>query len=177
MLWSLVLFLLQVQAPGRLELHLTSGGKPAAARVYLVDASGHSLRIPGAVSYARREEVNSYVDGSASLPLPLGRYHVRAEKGMEYRKGEQDVEIRAGQTARVMLDIPRVLDMNSRGWYSGDLHTHRSPDEMPLLVRAEDLNVAPVITRHVGGPNRRTDFHDDPLEEITMRMHVLKVTA
>lgn len=28
---------------------------------------------------------------------------------------------------------------------------------MPLIVRAEDLNVAPLIMRHVGGPNRRGD--------------------
>lgn len=81
MLWPLVVFLLQAQ-----ELRLTSEGKPTAARVYIVDSSGHALRIPGAVSYSRREEVHSYVDGSASVSLPPGRYLVRAEKGMAYGK-------------------------------------------------------------------------------------------
>ena len=52
---------------------------------------------------------------------------------------------------RVDLEIPRFYDMNAAGWYSGDLHIHRDPAEMPLLMRAEDLNIAPAILRHVGG--------------------------
>src|SRR5437899_8474023 len=40
--------------------------------------------------------------------------------------------------------------MNAKGWYCGDLHIHRNPEEMPLLASAEELNIAPVITRHVG---------------------------
>jgi TolB protein len=152
--WTLLFLLLQAQSPGTLELRVTSEGKATAARVYLIDSSGHGQRIPGAVSYTRREEMNSTIDGSASVTLLPGRYRVRAEKGMEYRKAGQDVEIRPGETASITLDIPRFSDLNQQGWYSGDLHNHRSPDEMPLLARAEDLNVAPVITRHVGGRGR-----------------------
>ena len=44
--------------------------------------------------------MNSYLDGNASLPLPAGRYHIRAEKGMEYRKATEDVEIHAGEAAK-----------------------------------------------------------------------------
>ena len=36
--------------------------------------------------------------------------------------------------------------MNERGWYSGDLHNHRKPNEMPQLLLAEDLNLAPTLT-------------------------------
>ena len=154
MRWALLLLLFQAQKPGTLEVSVTSGGQPTAARVYIVDSGGHAYRIPGAVSYARRDEVNSTIDGVASLQVPPGKYHVRAEKGMEYRKAEQDIEITVGQEDQVTLDIARFTDMNKRGWYSGDLHNHRSPDEMPLLARAEDLNVSPLITRHLGGPNR-----------------------
>src|SRR5207237_6784022 len=63
---------------------------------------------------------------------------------------EKTVDLPGGDGSPVMLDVPLFCDMNKQGWYSGDLHTHRSPDEMPLLARAEELNVAPVITRHVG---------------------------
>jgi TolB protein len=150
--WPMLFLLLQAQ--GALELRVTSEGKPAAARVYIIDSEGHGHRIPGAVVYARREELNSTIDGSASVTLPPGKYHVRAEKGMEYRKAEQDVEVRPGETAKVSLEVARFCEMNKRGWYSGDLHNHRSPEEMALIARAEDLNVSPVITRHVGGPNR-----------------------
>lgn len=152
--WALLFFLLQLGTVGTLELRVTSEGKPTAARVYVIDSHGRGHSIPGAVNYARRGETNSTIDSTASMMLPPGRYRVRAEKGMEYRKAEQEIEVRPGDTAKVALDIPRFSNMNERGWYSGDLHNHRSPDDMPLIARAEDLNVSPVITRHVGGANR-----------------------
>ena len=49
--WALLFLFLQ--APGTLELQVTSEGKPTAARVYLVDAEGHGHRIPGAVVYSQ----------------------------------------------------------------------------------------------------------------------------
>ena len=38
--------------------------------------------------------------------------------------------------------------MQSRGWYSADLHVHRPPDVMAETLLAEDLNVVPVISTH-----------------------------
>ena len=32
--------------------------------------------------------------------------------------------------------------MVERGWYSGDTHTHRTLEELPNVMLAEDLNVA-----------------------------------
>src|SRR5262249_7699504 len=52
------------------------------------------------------------------------------------------------------LDVQRFYDMSQRGWFSGDLHIHRAPDDMPLILRAEDLNIGPTITRHLGAPGR-----------------------
>lgn len=133
-----------------LNLRITAGGVPGVARVYITGQDGKPFQIPGAISYTRRGEAHSIVDRNAVVSLPPGRYVVRAEKGAEFRSAEKSVDLTGGGTARVDLDVPRFCDMNARGWYSGDLHIHRSPDEMPLLARAEDLNVAPVITRHVG---------------------------
>ena len=49
--------------------------------------------------------------------------------------------------------MKRFVDMRKEGWYSGDLHIHRPPKDIPLLMQAEDLDIAPVITwwneRHV----------------------------
>jgi hypothetical protein len=39
--------------------------------------------------------------------------------------------------------------MNARGWYSGDLHNHRDWREMPDLLLAEDLNLAPTFTQWI----------------------------
>ena len=40
----------------------------------------------------------------------------------------------------------RLIDLAARGWYSGETHVHRPPEDMPLLLRSEDLHVAPVLT-------------------------------
>jgi hypothetical protein len=133
-----------------LHVHVTSGGRPAVARVYISDAAGKPYRIPDTVGYTRRGETHSIVDREAAIALAPGRYKVRAEKGCEFQPIEKTVEVGTAD-ARVDLDVPRFRDMNAAGWYSGDLHIHRDPAEMPLLVAAEGLNVAPTITRHVGG--------------------------
>jgi hypothetical protein len=36
--------------------------------------------------------------------------------------------------------------MARRGWWSGDLHVHRSPEDIPLLLQAADLHFSPTIT-------------------------------
>jgi hypothetical protein len=133
-----------------LNLHVTTGGHPTVARVYISDAAGKMWRIPDTVGFERRNETHSIVDREATISLPPGTYTVRAEKGHEYRGAEKSIKILA-VPSRVDLEIPRFFDMNRAGWYSGDLHIHRDPAEMPLLMRAEDLNIAPAILRHVGG--------------------------
>ena len=60
--------------------------------------------------------------------LPPGRYTVRVEKGAEFRAVEKIVDLSG--IARIELDAPRFCDMNAKGWYCGDLHIHRSPEEV-----------------------------------------------
>ncbi|MCL5744296.1 MAG: CehA/McbA family metallohydrolase [Acidobacteria bacterium] len=146
-----------------LEIAVTAGGKPTAARVYITGAGGKAYVIPGAITYTRRSESHSIVDGSATLSLPPGHYTVCAEKGAEFERAMQPAELREGKRARVALEIRRFHDMNAHGWYAGDLHVHREPGEMPLLMRAEELSIAPTITRHVGdGRPERMPFPKTP---------------
>jgi hypothetical protein len=42
--------------------------------------------------------------------------------------------------------LNRIADLAKDGWFSGDLHVHRPVKDMALLMQAEDLQVAPVIT-------------------------------
>ena len=57
-------FVLRSETAG-LNLRVTTGGRPTAARVYITGPDGKQLTIPGAISYARRDETHSIVDGSA----------------------------------------------------------------------------------------------------------------
>jgi hypothetical protein len=135
---------------GSLDLRLTSDGKPVAARVYIIDSGGATHRIPVPTSYNTNGEKHWVVDGAVEMPISPGAYHVRVEKGPEYAIVEKKIEILPGKTQRLQIEIPHFVNMNSEGWYSGDLHNHRNPADMPLLLRAEDLNIGPAITRHLG---------------------------
>jgi hypothetical protein len=56
------------------------------------------------------------------------------------------IEVNAGGDATVQVAVKRLADLARDGWFSGDLHVHRPIADIPLLMRAEDLHVAPVIT-------------------------------
>lgn len=141
---------LRAQSAPALDISVTAAGHPTAGRIYITDAAARPHLIESAVTFTRRGESHSLIDGLASAALPPGRYTIRAEKGVEFLPVEKSVTITAAP-ARVELDVPRFVDLNARGWYSGDMHIHRNPEEMPLAARAEHLNILPVITRHVGG--------------------------
>ena len=47
------------------------------------------------------------------------------------------------------IRLRRFVDMNAEGWYSADMHVHRDPADVPLVLRAEGLNFVPTITTHV----------------------------
>jgi hypothetical protein len=42
--------------------------------------------------------------------------------------------------------LHRLARLSKEGWWSGELHVHRPVDDIELLMRAEDLHVAPLIT-------------------------------
>ncbi|MGC8638847.1 MAG: CehA/McbA family metallohydrolase, partial [Isosphaeraceae bacterium] len=44
------------------------------------------------------------------------------------------------------LPIVRWVNLAARGWYSGETHVHRGLEELPNVMRAEDLNVAFPVT-------------------------------
>ena len=48
--------------------------------------------------------------------------------------------------ARVAAVLRRLANMPAEGWFAGDLHIHRPPADMPVLVLSSDIQIAPVIT-------------------------------
>lgn len=96
--------------------------------------------------YRQRGERHFVVRNGFEIDLPPGRYDLLAERGPEYRHFSRTIQGRAGQTISLQADLRRWIDMNARGWYSGDLHNHRRPEDTPLLLRAEHLNLAPTLS-------------------------------
>jgi len=119
-----------------------AAGKPAPCRIHLVDGEGK----PQLSDHLPSFRDHFCCDGEATLTLPAGRYGYVIERGPEYERCKGSFEIRNGALTEVTEKLDRIADMASEGWWSGDLHIHRPAKDIELLMEAEDLHVAPIIT-------------------------------
>jgi hypothetical protein len=135
-----------------------STGKTIASRVYILGANGtwHFPRAAGATDAVRFERENYWDKAQVekhttlaaklfNISLPAGKYTVTVERGKEYLPLIEKLTVDASQH-HWDLRLTRWIDMASRGWYSGDGHCHRSLDELPNLMLAEDVNVCFPLT-------------------------------
>ena len=103
---------------------------------------GGDLRL-GQITYA-------YIDGAAQGWLPRGEVIVDAARGYEYDPLRAKVRIAPGQQD-LELRLKRWIDMNARGWYSGDSHVHfLSTQGSHLESQAEDVNVVNLLQSQWG---------------------------
>jgi hypothetical protein len=117
-------------------------GKPVPCRVHLKDAAGKPQRA-GKLPFWHDHFV---CPGTARLELPPGKYTFECERGPEYTLEAGAFTVAAGAAEKVAVRLERVADLAAEGWWSGELHVHRPVEDIELLMRAEDLHVAPVIT-------------------------------
>ena len=97
----------------------------------------------GQITYA-------YIDGRCEGWLPRGDVIVDIARGFEYEPLRTKVRIDPGQHS-LELRIKRWVDMNSRGWYSGDSHVHfLSTQGAHLESLGEDLNVVNLLQSQWG---------------------------
>jgi hypothetical protein len=132
-------------------------GKPLAARLYIRSADGKwhfaaSADPAGkAVSYDKERGPQSFERHTTlsahpfTADLPPGKYTLTAERGKEYLPAEATIEI-GDAPASVELKLHRWINMAERGWYSGDTHVHRTLEELPTAMLADDVNVALPLT-------------------------------
>lgn len=118
-------------------------GKPIAVQVHLLNAKTKKpVKIPGVPNLGDHFVFFDKVQ----LKLPVGSYQFVMERGPEYlvRSGHFTIENFAND--RKTVDMKRFVEMAKEGWYAGDLDVWRSERELPLLMRAEDLYVASLLT-------------------------------
>jgi len=135
------------QAAGERELRFEvkdDKGGPLPCRIHLTDPDGKPVRSPALPFWSD----HFVCDGKASVRVPTGRYRYEIERGPEWRRVASTTDVKEGtdQPATVMVQVSRIANLQDRGWFAGDLHVHRPVEHVPLLMRAEDLHVAPVIT-------------------------------
>ncbi len=135
---------LAAKTKGEFEIRAVDGdtGQPIAVRMHLLNARGRPIK-PPRLPFWKGHFVFS---GKVVLELRPGRYTFEIERGPEYPVRTGHFMIKRGATDNTQITMTRFVDMKKEGWWSGDLHIHRAPRDVPLLMRAEDLHIAPVIT-------------------------------
>ncbi|MHC4398549.1 MAG: CehA/McbA family metallohydrolase [Planctomycetota bacterium] len=129
--------------PGRVGIAVVDqDDKPLPCRIHLKDSAGNPQQA-GELPFFRDHFV---CPGNVELELAAGKYTFEIERGPEYESHSGSFDLAEAGKKTVRVSLPRIADLAAGGWYSGDLHVHRALQAMPLLMRAEDLHVAPVIT-------------------------------
>jgi hypothetical protein len=175
------------------EVTDSATGRPIPCRIYIEgeDGTWHFPAPEGktgsAVEYRkqradRKGSVEMHTTLSAHpfvVSLRPGRYTFTVERGKEYLPESRAVAVDQ-EPLDLRFKLRRWIDMAALEWYSGETHVHRSAEELPNLVLAEDLNVAfPLsywVTEAFASPKaaRKGPFRDtDPKPVAIDPTHVL----
>jgi hypothetical protein len=117
-------------------------GQPTPARIHLLNSEGKPQRPPGFPAWHDHFVCN----GTAVLDLPDGTYTCTVERGPEFTAATNKFEILGGQSRDIRRRLRRITNLAMEGWFSGETHVHRAAKDVELLMQAEDLHVAQVIT-------------------------------
>src|SRR5690348_5630928 len=126
----------------RLTIVADETSQPVPCRIHLKDSNNKPIQAPG-LPFWRDHFVCT---GQVSLKLSAGAYTYEVERGSEYSSMSNRFTVVNGQPLSITNYIRRLVDLSREGWWSGELHVHRSLSDIELLMRAEDLHVAPVNT-------------------------------
>jgi hypothetical protein len=119
-----------------------ASGKLLPCRIHVKDSAGRAQRA-GDLPFWFDHFVSP---GTARLELEPGKYMIEIERGPEYRRIATTFEVQATGDRKLEYHMERLVDLAAEGWWSGELHVHRPIEAIELLMLAEDLHVAPVIT-------------------------------
>lgn len=73
--------------------------------------------------------------------LEPGEYDITIEQGKEYIPNHERITV-GDKPFSLKFMLRRWSRVAERGWYSGDTHVHRTMEDLPVAMLAEDLNVA-----------------------------------
>jgi hypothetical protein len=132
-------------ATGQLDLTVIDKdtGKPVACRMHL---AGPNNNKPRRVEKAPFWQDHFVFPDHILLKLPLGNYTFVIERGLEYLDQNGRFTFEAFADDSKQIELHRFVDMSAEGWWSGDLDVRRPAADIELLMSADDLHVAEVIT-------------------------------
>ncbi|MFM7070367.1 MAG: CehA/McbA family metallohydrolase [Planctomycetota bacterium] len=129
---------------GQLEIRAVDGetGEPLAVRMHLRNPRGKPVRPPRVPAW----HDHFCFDGRILLDLPNGDYEFDVERGPEYKIVSGHFSIATGANDSKTVELRRFVNLKKEGWYSGDLHIGRPLNDVPLLMLADDLHFASIVT-------------------------------
>ena len=145
---------------------LGSDDQPTATRVHVIASDGKFYAPSN--QYARmpqRARVGAFHhEGSFEVELPIGETRLIVVKGFEHVPIDQTITINAGETAAVTVQLEKMIDMASKGWYNGSTHVHanyggnlhNSLENMMMMSDAEDQDI--VLEQIANKDNRILDY-------------------
>jgi hypothetical protein len=119
-----------------------SDGELLPCRVHLRNAQGEPQHVTGQPFW----NDHFVCSGRVTADLGPGVYRYEIERGPEYVRASGKIEILAGKDAELKATLGRIANLRKERWYSADLHVHRPLADVELLMQAEDLDYAAVIT-------------------------------
>lgn len=117
-------------------------GKPLPCRIHLRNEKGEPQRVTGNPFW----NDHFVCAGRVTADLKPGEYRYDIERGPEYERKAGKIAIALGKPVALNETLRRIANLRHDGWYSADLHVHRPLEDVELLIQAEDLDFAPVIT-------------------------------
>lgn len=133
-------------------------GQPTPARISVTGPDGRSYAPDDAWRHAddsfdRSERKLEYgyfhTRGHSELTVPEGPLTVEVLRGLEYGPFRREATVGAGRRTMLRFALERLVDLPSRGWWSGDLHVHMNygghyrndPAHLAFQAAAEDVHV------------------------------------
>jgi hypothetical protein len=88
------------------------------------------------------------MNGSGTIEVPPGEYTVVVEHGLEYQHFEKQVVVSEGAPKEMEIQLHPWVRMEKQGWWSADMHVHRTPQQAGAVAAAEDLNLLVLTDRN-----------------------------
>jgi hypothetical protein len=165
------------ESKGRLHVDISDYdlSQPVTARCYLTNSAKQNWAPTDVIRYVKGPEQSFIAPKKFEIALPADTYTLTIERGPEYYPETRRIEIQNGVTRSEKVELRRWINMNALGWYSGDLQNHRRPEEMPELLLANDLNLAPTLTQWFSTEYFRTGQSDSSVPPVVPAAGAVRV--
>ncbi len=129
-------------------------GDPLPARVLVRPRGGECVVPEDAVQLRIGVDCWFMSSGKSRVEVPAGRAEVRVERGLEYVREKQNVEVSEPRASRQIV-LRRWVDMSERGYLCGENHIHVAASQLGPMLAAEGLDFGTSLTWWNGPDARR----------------------